>query len=139
MPFLFKKYIFVLLVVNCFLINGQEPKTIKVRKESDLVKAYFDPSEMKLMAIDRFGNPRDNQIASFKLYVKTKRDGKAFESFNGQLNAEMIGYLNKLKDAAKIFFTNILVKDDKEQLINLPDVIDVWFPTANNSNKKNRR
>jgi len=117
---------------------AQEPKTIKVRKESDIVKAFFDANDFKLIAIDRFGNPQDNKIMGFKLYVKTKRETKEFESFSAALTSEMLACLNGLKLAAKIFFTNVMVEESDGRLTKLPDVIDVWFPNPNN-NKGNKK
>ncbi|MEI6022045.1 MAG: hypothetical protein WCR21_13040, partial [Bacteroidota bacterium] len=85
-------------------IQAQQPETIRVRKESNLVKAYFDVTELKLLPIDRFGNPQDNKIRGFKLYVKNKRETKEFESYSNALTPDMLTYLNALKEAAKIFF-----------------------------------
>ncbi len=131
------KYLFLFLFLGCFLmsVQAQQPETIRVRKESNLVKAYFDVTELKLLPIDRFGNPQDNRIMGFKLYVKNKRETKEFESFSSALTPEMLTYLNALKDAAKIFFTNIMVEEDESRLIKLPDVIEVWFPNPNSHQK----
>ncbi|MDP3557348.1 MAG: hypothetical protein Q8T03_08235 [Bacteroidota bacterium] len=138
------KSVFVkLLVIFYFLLayssyNAQEPGVIKVKKESSLVKAVFDNVDLKLMAVDRFGNPRDNQIASYKLWIKGKGDVKMYQGFNNNLSPEMIKELNKLKKAAKIFFTEIQVKDDDEHLTKLPDVIDTWFPNCKNCDNKGK-
>lgn len=124
--------IFILLSI-VFLgteLFSQEPKTIKVRKESNLAKAVLDNTELTLLVIDRFGNPKDNKIISYKLYVKTKKETKEFSGFNNRLNPDMISYLNKLKQSAKLFFTDISVKDDDEHLLKLPDIIEQWFPNC---------
>lgn len=126
------------LLLLAFLSNGQEPETIGFKKESNLVKAYFDPSEFKLIAIDRFGNPKENSIASFKMYVKGKKDNKAFESFSGALTSEMINYLNNLKTATKLFFTDVVSTDENRHLTKLPDVIEMWFPNCKNTQKQKR-
>lgn len=125
---------FFILFVLAFCLNSsalaqeQEPKTIKIRKESNLTKVVFDNTELRLVILDRFGNPRENSIVSYKLYVKGKKETKEFEGYSNKLNPDMINYLNKLKDASKIFFTQISAKDDDEHLVKLPDVIEVWFP-----------
>ena len=124
------------LVGHCSM--AQEPQTIRVRRESDLSKAVFDNTELKLIVVDRFGNPRENRIASYKLYVKGKRDTKEFQGYGNNLSPEMINYLNKLGNASKIFFTEISAKDDNEHLVKLPDVIEVWFPDCANCKKKTR-
>ncbi|MDX2174217.1 MAG: hypothetical protein SFY56_14035 [Bacteroidota bacterium] len=130
---LFIKIFFILaLALQTEIVQAQEPKTIKVKKESNLVKAVFDNTEFKLIVVDRFGNPKDNRIASFKLYVKTKKDTKEFQGFSNSLSPEMIKYLNKLKKSAKLFFTEINVEEDDTHLIKLPDAIDQWFPNCEN-------
>ncbi|MDP1802144.1 MAG: hypothetical protein Q8L81_12375 [Bacteroidota bacterium] len=130
-----------LFIVFSFLFaynvtHAQQPGVIKVKKESNLVKVVFDNTELKLMAVDRFGNPRENQITSYKLWIKGKGDAKMFSGFNNNLSAEMVKELNKLKKATKIFFTEINVKDDDEHQIKLPDVVETWFPDCKNCDNK---
>jgi hypothetical protein len=88
------------------------------------------------MAVDRFGNPRDNQIVSYKLWIKGKGDAKGYQGFSNNLTPEMIKELNRLKKAAKIFSTEIQVKDESDHLQKLPDVIDTWFPNCKNCDNK---
>lgn len=129
----------LLLTANFCLAQEQTPTTIKVRKESDLSKAVFDNTERRLMVVDRFGNPRENKIATYKLYVKTKRDTKEFIGYGNSLSSEMIKYLNSLSSASKIFFTGISATDDNGHLVKLPDVIEVWFPECGNCDTGKRR
>lgn len=129
------------LIVFCFLLRygyleAQEPNVIKIKKESNLVKAVFDNVDLRLMAVDRFGNPRDNQIVSYKLWIKGKGDAKGYQGYSNNLTPEMTKELNKLKKAAKIFFTEIQVKDENDHLQKLPDVIDTWFPNCKNCDNK---
>jgi hypothetical protein len=130
-----KKYL-CFVVLSFFLclekVIAQEPKVIKIKKESDLVKAVFDNVDLRLMAIDRFGNPRDNKIVSYKLFIKSAKETKEFSGFNNSLTGEMVNTLNKLKKTAKLFFTDIIVNEDNDHLLKLPDVIDVWFPNCKN-------
>lgn len=117
-------------------LNAQEPNVIKIKKESDLVKVVFDNVDLKLMPVDRFGNPRQNKVVSYKLWIKGKGDAKMYSGFNNSLSPEMIKELNKLKKSTKIFFTEISVKEDDEHVIKLPDVIDTWFPDCKNCDNK---
>lgn len=117
---------------------AQEPQTIRVKKESNLVKAVFDNTDSKLFVVDRFGNPRENKILSYKLYVKGKRETKEFTGYSNKLTGEMINYLNKQTSATKIFFTEISAEEDDGHLIKLPDAIDTWFPDCKNCEKKKR-
>ena len=118
---------------------SQEPATIRIKKESNLVKAVFDNTELRLMVVDRFGNPRENKIATYKLYVKGKRDTKEFKGYGNSLSPDMIKYLNKTTSASKLFFTELSASDDDGHLVKLPDVIDTWFPECSNCDSKKRR
>lgn len=119
----------------------EEPRTIKIKKESNLAKVVFDNTELRLMVVDRFGNPKDNKIAAYKLYVKGRKETEAFSGYSNQLNSEMINCLKKQNKATKIFFTGISVQDDDGHLVKLPDVIETWFPDCANCDKpfKQRR
>lgn len=117
---------------------AQEPETIKFKKESNLVKAVFDNTDPRLFVVDRFGNPRENRVISYKLYVKAKKETKKFEGYSNDLSGEMLNYLNKLPKATKIFFTEITVEDDNGHLLKLPDVIETWFPDCKNCEPKKR-
>lgn len=132
-------FILSLFACNGFVVYGQEPLSIKVRKESNLVKAVFDNTENRLLVVDRFGNPKENKIATYKLYVKTKRDTKEFMGYGNNLSREMLQYMNKLSSASKIFFTEISATDDDGHLVKLPDVIDTWFPECGNCEKAKRQ
>jgi hypothetical protein len=139
-PF-FKVLVLAVFCGGPFLGFSQEPQTIKIKKESNLSKAVLDNTESKLMAVDRFGNPRENKIVTYKLYVKGKRDTKEFQGYSNNLTPEMVTFLNKQSSAVKIFFTEISAEDDNGHLVKLPDVIEVWFPDCKNcepGNKKRR-
>jgi hypothetical protein len=125
-----KRFLFVLLLLAgaCRLAAQEEPRTIRVRKESDLAKAQFDNTQMRLFVIDRFGNVRENEIVSYRLWVKSKKKTVGFAGVSNALSPEMIAFLNKQKEAVKIFFTEIVALDHGDQRVPLPDVIDVWFP-----------
>jgi hypothetical protein len=88
--------------------------------------------------IDRFGNPRENKIISYKLYIKNKRETKEFVGYNNSLSSDMMNYLKKQTTATKIFFTEVSAEDDDGHLVRLPDVIETWFPDCKNCEKKRR-
>jgi hypothetical protein len=133
------RLLFTTILFFCaWAVKAQEPGTIKFKKESNLLKVVFDNTDPKLFVVDRFGNPRENRILSYKLYVKTKKETKEFEGFSNALSGEMINYLNKLKSATKLFFTEIIVEDEAGHPLKLPDVIDTWFPDCKNCEPKNR-
>jgi len=131
--------LFLLCVCSLRIASAQEPQTIHVKKESDLSKVVFDNTELKLMVVDRFGNPRENKIASYKLFVKGRRETREFAGYGNRLSHDMVDCLNKLSSATKIFFTEISVRDDDDHLVKLPDVIDVWFPDCVNCKRDRGR
>ena len=126
----------ILFIAPVFINAQEEPETIRVRRESNLVKAVFDNTELRLMVIDRFGNPKENKVVSYKLWVKGKGFTNAIEGYSNSLSPEMINLLKKQKKAVKIFFTDISVQEDDGHITKLPDVIDTWFPDCENCEKK---
>ncbi len=114
---------------------AQEPQIIRVKKELNLKKVVFDNSEFRLIVIDRFGNPRENKIASYQLDIKNPNETKFFFGFGNNLSQEMLNYLYKLDKAANMFFIKIMVYDEDEHLINLPDFREEWVPALKKSKK----
>jgi hypothetical protein len=118
--------------------SAQDPvNTFKIKRDQNLVKAVFDNVEYKLIPIDKYGNPRENEFASYTLWIKEKKATKKFVGYSNELTPEMLKELKSQKKAVKIFFTNIKVKSDDDHLVDLPDVIDTWFPDCKNCVKKN--
>lgn len=132
---------FLLFCAASIGIAAQEPATIRIKKESDLQKAVFDNTEYRLFAVDRFGNPQENEILQYVLTVKTARDARNFQGYGNKLSPDMVKYLRQQKTAAKIFFTSISAKDDNGHAVKLPDIIDTWFPDCRNCGEtgKHRR
>jgi hypothetical protein len=116
------------------ILFSQEPSAIKVKRESNLVKAYFDNTEYKLIPIDRFGNPQENKIKSYKFWIKG-RDG-FIQGYDNDLTPDMIKAMGKVKKATRIYFTEINVEDENGHLLKLPDVYEVWFPDCKNCGNK---
>ncbi|MGZ3901434.1 MAG: hypothetical protein ACXVNM_05160 [Bacteroidia bacterium] len=123
-----------LLGLSCKLIRAQEPATIKVKREQNLVKIYFDNTEYRLFPIDKFGNQKDNQVKSYKLWIKGIDE--PFIGYDNALTGEMTKALKKLKKSTKIFFTEINVVDDSGHLLKMPDLYEVWFPDCKNCGNK---
>jgi hypothetical protein len=115
-----------------------EPKTIHLKKESTISKAQFDNNDLRLFVIDKYGNPRDNEILAYTLHVKTRKGVAAFRGASNALTGEMINYLKKQKEAAKLFFTDITVLDEFGHALKVPDLIEAWFPDCKNCEKVRR-
>jgi len=124
---------FLFTIVSLFLAlniwSQEEPQKITIRKESNLAKASYDNVEFKLIAQDKYGNIVNHAIKSFELhYVEKKKKLKIFKSYSESLTPEMLEDFKKLKEAKKIFFTNIIAEDEFGTSVRLPDVIEVQFP-----------
>lgn len=134
-------FFFWFIFFGPFMAIGQEdePQVIRVKKESNLAKVVLDNTEGKLVVVDRFGNPKENRILSYKLFVKGKRSTEEFEGHNNRLTPEVISHLNKQGQASKLFFTEIAVEDDNGHLVKLPDMIEVWFPDCRNCERNKGR
>lgn len=139
MKFFLCTFLFTFLGMLSTALHAQEPQTIRIRKESNLVKAVFDGTDPRLFVVDRFGNPKENRILSYKLYVKGRKETQEFSGFNNRLTGEMIQCLNRQKETAKLFFTEISVEDDNGHIVKLPDVIDTWFPNCKNCERDRRQ
>jgi S-adenosylmethionine hydrolase len=118
-----------LLLFPLFQYAQEEPATIKVVKQSNLAKAAYDNVEYKIAAIDKYGNVVDHAIKSFEIhYLEKKNKVKIFKSSSESLTPEMLEDFKKLKEAKKIFFTQIIAEDEYGNIVRLPDVIEVQFP-----------
>jgi hypothetical protein len=135
-----KHFLFLLcFFTQGFVLNAQDPPSIKVRKISNLAKVVLDNSNYKLVVIDRFGNPTEARILNYRLHLKLKRETKVFEGHSNSLSPEMISFLKGLNSATKIFFTDIKAEEEGGHLAELPDLIDTWFPDCSNCDKKRSR
>lgn len=126
-------YKFLFTIASLFIAlnswSQEEPQKITVRKESNLSKASYDNVEYKLIAQDKYGNIVNHAVKSFELhYVEKKKKLKIFKSYSESLTPEMLEDFKKLKEAKKIFFTNIIAEDEFGTSVRLPDVIEVQFP-----------
>lgn len=125
---------FFLLLLQFFSVknlisqeNGIDKITVK--KESNLVKAFFDNNELKLIAQDKYGNIDHHAIRSFEMHYEVKKKKlKILKSSSMYLTLDMLHDLNTLKEAKKIFYTKITAEDQNGILVNLPDVIEMHFP-----------
>ena len=125
---------FFLLLLQFFYVknlisqeNGIDKITVK--KESNLVKAFFDNNELKLIAQDKYGNIDHHAIRSFEMHYELKKKKlKILKSSSMYLTLDMLHDLNTLKEAKKIFYTKITAEDQNGILVNLPDVIEMHFP-----------
>jgi len=127
------------LITLSQVLRAQDPPSIKVRKSSNLAKAVFDNTSDKLIVMDRYGNPTESRILTYRLHIKLKRETKVFDGHSNSLTPEMMRFLKGLSSATKLFFTDIKAEEEGGHLTELPDVIETWFPECGNCDKKRNR
>lgn len=128
-----------LLLFSSLLCAQENVETIKVKKVQQLVKAEYDNTQYKLIALDRYGNPKEESVRSFELHYAIKNKLYRFSSYSNKLSPEMLGSLKELKKAQKIFFTKIKAEDDEGHVVELPDVIEVHFPECKNCSPQQKK
>lgn len=120
--------------------DGGTPGTIKIRKQQLLKKAEYDETEYKVIAVDVYGNPKLESVASFELHFAIKGKRYQFFSPNNKLTAEMLKELKNIKKATKVWFTKIKGAEADGHLVDLPDFDYMIFPKCENcpKGKKNK-
>ncbi len=122
------------------IIYSQETEgvqTIKVKKEKLFVKAAFDDTEYKAIAIDRYGNPHEQAIKSYIIsYTEDKVVRQAHVEGN-TFPKKTIDFLTKKKKfATKICLIHIKAEDKDGHIEDLPDLCDiVIFPDCKKAKK----
>jgi hypothetical protein len=127
---------FFLIFISTEGFRAQDTtNVIKVRKRQLLKKAAYDETDYKVIAIDVYGNPKTESIASFELHINIK--GKLYKYFspNNKLTAEMVAKLKELKKATKVWFTKIRGTESDGHLVELPDFDYMIFPKCKNCGK----
>lgn len=122
------------------IFSQEEPQTIKIQKQESFIKAQFDETNYKVIAMDRYGNPHEEAI---KEYVITySENGQIFEArvIGHTFPEKTIQYLTKKRQTAvKICIIKIIAEDKDGHLQKLPDLCDiVIFPDCKKVNKKKK-
>lgn len=128
---------FITLSTVCYGQQTNEVKTIRIKKETQFVKAAFDDTEFKAIAFDRFGNPHENAIKSYTIFFKEGRSVYESQVVGNTFSQKTINYLTKKKKfATKICLIKIVAEDKDGHLEDLPDLCDiVIFPDCKKVNK----
>lgn len=116
---------------------AQERETIKVKKQAAFLKAEFDETNYKVVALDKYGNPHENAIKAFTI---TYSDGKSVYEAPVTGNAfpeKTIRFFTKTqKTATKICLIKIMAEDAEGHVQALPDLCEiVLFPDCKKVNK----
>ena len=113
--------------------SAQEPPNIiKIRKQQLLKKAQYDETDYKVIAVDRYGNPKTESVVGFELHFKEKGKERSFISSSNLLTPEMIAKLKELKKATQVWFTKIKGDEGEGHLVDLPNFDYMIFPKCIN-------
>lgn len=130
----FRITITLLFFLFSVLSHSQEVQKIKIKKEKSFLKAEFDNTQYKVVAIDKYGNPHEEVIRSF--VVSYKEDENVYEApvMGNTFPDKTINFLTKKKKTAtKICLKKIKAEDSEGHLEDLPDLCDiVIFPDCKN-------
>lgn len=119
------------------IATAQERETIKVKKQDAFLKAEFDETNYKVIALDKYGNPHENAIKSFTI---TYSDGKSvYEApvTGNTFPEKTIHFFTKTqKTATKICLIKIMAEDAEGHVQALPDLCGiVLFPDCKKVSK----
>lgn len=126
--------IVLFFLLQAFALHSQEVEKIKVKKEDPFLKAEFDDTNFKVIAMDKYGNPYEEAVKSFAI---------TFQDTDGKFRAPVMGntfpkktvdYLTKKrKKATTVCLTEIVAQDSEGHVQNLPDKCGVIiFPDCKN-------
>ncbi len=133
------------LITSLYLISfiavsqeKEDIKSIKIEKEKQYLKAVFDETEFKVIAIDKYGNPYPEAIKSFCVFYKEDKTSYQAPIIGNTFPKKTIDFLTKKKKfATKICLTNLKAEDKNGHLEDLPDLCDiVIFPDCKKVNHK---
>lgn len=139
---LFQKNISVaLLFVLFFSVPGfsQEVEKIKIQKEDPFFKAEFDETNYKVIALDKYGNPHENVVKSFKITFQDTQGHFESKVTGNTFPEKTIKYLKKRTRATNLCLKEIVAEDAEGHVQSLPDKCGVLiYPDCKNCdpNKK---
>ncbi|MBS1638146.1 MAG: hypothetical protein JST26_19695 [Bacteroidetes bacterium] len=121
-----------------FTLSAQEePQKIKIQKENAFLKAEFDETNYKVIALDKYGNPHEGVIRSYTITYSENKNIYESKVTGDSFPEKTVRFFRKKKLATKICLTHIVAEDKDGHLENLPDLCDiVLFPDCKNVKKK---
>ena len=133
-------FCFCLVVLNTS-VNAQvvdEVKTITIKKSKFFLKAKFDDTFYKVLAVDQNGNTDEEAIKSFNIFFKEGKNAFELKVNGNTLPKKTIEYFTKKrKFATNVCITKIKAETKDGHLEELPDLCDiVLFPDCKNNKHK---
>lgn len=141
---LLRKHIPILVILALFFsIHGfaqeAEVEKIKIKKEDPFFKAEFDETNYKVIALDKYGNPYEDVIKSFKITFQDTQGHFESKVVGNTFPAKTIKYLKKRTRATNLCLKEIVAEDKEGHVQSLPDKCGVLiYPDCKNCdpNKK---
>jgi len=139
---IFRKHISLVVILTiifsatCF---SQEVEKIKIKKEDPFFKAEFDETNYKVIALDKYGNPHENVIKSFKITFQDTQGHFESKVVGNTFPEKTIKYLKKRTRATNLCLKEIVAEDTDGHVQSLPDKCGVLiYPDCKNCdpNKK---
>ncbi len=139
-----KNICLLILLIGAFkhTAYSQDVEKIKIKKEDPFLKAEFDESNYKVIALDKYGNPYENVVKSFVItfqdtegHFKSKVEGNTFPE-------KTIKYLKKRTRATNLCLREVVAVDEEGHKQVLPDKCGILiYPDCKNCdpNKKKKR
>lgn len=120
-------FLFFVFYLLPFSVLSQEVEKIKIKKEDPFLKAEYDETNYRVIALDKYGNPYENVVKSFVI---------TFQDLTGQYKTEVTGntipektikYLKSRKKATNLCLKQIVAQDEDGHIQSLPDRCGVLF------------
>lgn len=138
---LIRKSLFLVVVSLLFstFCFSQEVEKIKIKKEDPFFKAEFDEANYKVIALDKYGNPYENVVKSFKITFQDTQGHFENKVVGNTFPDKTIKYLKKRTRVTNLCLKEIVAEDAEGHVQTLPDKCGVLiYPDCKNCdpNKK---
>ena len=138
----FSKILLSLIFTFSFLIStSQEIEKIKIAKEETFIKADFDETNYKVFAVDKYGNPYEDAVKSFKITFQDSKGHFEAAVVGNTFPKKTINYLTKGRTkATNVCFKEIVAEDKEGHVQKLPDKCGVLiYPDCKNCDTNKRK
>ena len=125
---------------TCFLKAQEDVEKIKVKKENPFVRAEFDETNYKVIALDKYGNPHENVVKSFVITFQDTKGHFKTAIVGNTFPAQTIKYLKKREKATSLCLKEIVAEDSEGHIQSVPDKCGVLFyPDCKNCDPKSKK
>ena len=110
--------------------ENQPIQSIKIKKEELFIKAAFDETEYKVIALDKYGNPHEKAIKSFVISFNDNGILMQAKVMGNVFPDKTIKFLTKKRtNSTKICLEKIVAENPDGHNENLPNLCEIMiFP-----------